>query len=74
MRSLPQVYDLVSRVKCKLAERNLQGYGRRPGLSDVCRADGDLSLDLGFRTWCISDFGEDGGGAGDDGCHGRNSR
>ena len=74
MRSPPQVYGLVSRVKCKLAKRNLQGYGLRPGLSDVCRADGHLNLDLRFRTRCLSNFGEYGGGAGDGGCYGRNSR
>ena len=75
MRSPLQVYDFVSRgVKCELAERNVQGNGGRPGLSNVCRADGHLSFDLGFRTSCLSDLGEYGGGAGDGGCHGRNSR
>ena len=53
-----QVYGFVSRVKYRLAERNLQGHGGRPGLSNVCRADGHLGLDLGFRTRCLSNFGE----------------
>ena len=74
MKSLPQVCDSVSRVKCKITERNLQCHGGRPGLSDVCRADGHLNLDLRFRTRCLSNFGEYGGGAGDGGCYGRNSR
>ena len=74
MKSPPQVCDFVSRVKCELAETNVQGHGGRPGLSNVCRADGHLGLDLGFRTRCLSNFGEYGGGAGDGECHGRNPR
>jgi hypothetical protein len=53
MQSIQQVYDLVSRFKCKLIGRNIQSHGGRPGLFDVYRADGHLGLglDLGFRAW-----------------------